>query len=98
MAAHRKSDGTRVLFTWGGVWLLVHAFLAGGKFTRYLCHLLPVVMLVAAVGIDGTARALAAGWRAPERGTAWAAVLSALVLLPAVAAARKKMRRTTGNS
>jgi hypothetical protein len=55
----RREDGPRMIFVWLAVWLGFHAFFSGAKWGRFIVHLMPAVLLLAAVGLDAGARALA---------------------------------------
>ena len=77
-----RSDGARLVLTWVAVWLLIHAILAGAKWGRFVMHILPAVLLFAAVGLDA-----AAGWCARwlKSRPALASGSAALMLVGAVA-------------
>jgi hypothetical protein len=54
----RKSgDGRYFLLLWLALWFLAFA-LPGGKFTRYVTSVLPAVIIIAAIGVQFTARRL----------------------------------------
>jgi hypothetical protein len=65
--ARRRHEGSKLLFVWMGVWLLVHAILSGAKWGRFVTHLMPVVLLLAAIGVDHFAEHLAKLWRRARR-------------------------------
>jgi hypothetical protein len=90
---HRE-DGPRVIFAWLLVWLTVHAVVSGAKWGRFVTHLMPPVLLLAALGIDRFSEALskllARLTRAPARGVG-AVVMAGVglgVVTPALLAAR----------
>ena len=58
--AKRRDDGPRMIFIWLAIWLTIHAILSGAKWGRFVTHLMPPVLLLAAVGVDGAAKWLAA--------------------------------------
>lgn len=75
----RRDDGARMIFIWLGIWLLIHAFASGAKWGRFVTHLMPPVLMLAALGTDEAAKLIArlisrARARAAAAGDALAAI------------------------
>ena len=55
-------DPARLFASFAIVWLVFHALLSGGKFTRYLMPLMPMVLLTAALGVETVASWARRAW------------------------------------